>query len=299
MGTPSTGALAKLAFDTALPFDGSSKPIEFTSCTIGKQGAILSTDGIRGTRQYPRTRTRVGPYTVSGQLTMPVSPLMMDYFLPMILGGNESTDVFDIAETLQQFYLMLDTGAKVTTWSGCIVSKAAFRFQQGQIVQLVLDIEAETESIGNAGTFPSLTMPVDSPYSMSDGVFTAAAAEREFSEAELTIDNQLQVDRFQNSLTRTEFPSAGVLVSLSANCPWSSSETDLYGQALVGAVSSIVCTNPDVSGNVLTFATGFLQVPDRHPQVPARGEIRLPIQGVARQYDTTPSLRVTNLSSYD
>lgn len=295
MGTPNTGAKAKVAFDVALPFDGSSIPIEIISNTLGKQGSILSTDGLRGTRQYPRSRTRTGTYVVSGQLAMACSPLMMDYFLPMILGGNEATDVFDISETLQQFYLMEDTGAKVATWSGVIVSKATFRAQAGQMLMVVLDVEAETESIGNAGTFPSLTMPTDSPWVMSDSVLTLQAAAREYSQGEMVVDNQIAVDRFMNTLTRTDFPSSGVLVTFATDHPWTSSETDLYNQTLNGAVGSWVFTNADDTNNVLTIALGYLQVPAKHPELAGRGEITLPLQMTARQHSTTPSVRITNV----
>jgi hypothetical protein len=295
MGTPSTGARASLALDTALPFDTSSLPLEFESCSIGKQGTILDTQGIRGTRQYHNSRTRLGTYAVAGQLVLPMSPLALDYFLPMILGGSEVTDVFDLAETLQSFYLMLDSGAKVTTWAGCHVARCTIRASQGQIATMTLDIEGMTETVAAAGGFPVLTMPTDSPYVMSDAVLTLQTSAREVSEIELVIDNKLETGRFQNSRTRAAFPSSGVEVSLNTNHPWSSSETDLYDQAIYGAAGSLVFTNADVAATSLTIALGFLQAPAVHPQVSGRGETRLPLQMIARKSGSTPAIRFTNV----
>lgn len=295
MGTPNTGALAKYAFDVALPFDTSSIPLELLSCTLGKQGTILDTQGMRGERQYHRSRTRTGTYTVSGQIVLAASPIALDYLLPMILGGNEATDVFDITNTLQSFYLMADTGAKVTTWSNCVVSRATFAAQTGQFLLVTLDIEASTESVGNAGTFPNLTMPTDSPYVMSDGVLTLQSAAREFSQGQLVIDNQLDTQRWMNSLSRGSFPSSGCMVTLGTNHPWTTSEVDLYNQAYDGAVGSWVFTNADVAATSLTIALGYLQAPPKHPEIPSRGEITLPLQMTARKFSTTPSVRFTNV----
>lgn len=294
MGTPATGALTRMAFDTALPFDTNSKAIEIISSTFGKQGQILSTDGLRGTRQYHNSRTRKGPYSVSGQIVVAASPLFHDMFLPMILGAVEATDVFDLAESLPLGYLMWDSGTKVTTWSNVIVSRASLRGTVGQMCQWTLDLEAESESIGDAGTFPALTMPTDSPYCLHDGVLTLQADTREYSEFELVIDNQIDTQRWQNAITRSKFPSSGVQVSLNTNHPWSSDEVDLYDQALYGAAGSLVLTNADVGTNVCTIALGFLQAPAQHPQAPGRGEIRLPLQMTARQSESTPSIRITN-----
>ncbi len=295
MGTPTTGALSKFAFDTALPFDTSSIPMEILSNTLKKQGNILSTDGLRGTRQYHRTRTRFGPATVSGQVTLVASPIALDYLLPCILGAAEATDVFDLAETLPSFYLMQDIGAKVLTWSGCIVSRATFRAQAGQFLLLILDVEAQTQSIGNAGTFPVLTMPTDSPYVMSDAVLTLIAVAREIGQVEIVIDNQLDTARFQNALYRSSFPSSGVLVTMNSDHPWTTDEIALVAQALIGAVGSLVFTNADVAATTLTIALGFLQTPEITPEVGGRGELRLPLSMVARQFDTTPTIRITNV----
>lgn len=297
MGVPATGVLAKLAFDTALPFDTSSIPMEFESNTMKKTGRIIGTDGLRGTRQLISERSRNDGYDVAGVLTMAATPLALDYWLPLILGGTESTDVFNLAETLQTGYLMQDFGTKVFTWSDVYVNKATFRAQQGKCLMMALDIVAKTESVGNSGTFPALTMPVDLPYVLADAVVTEVGSAREHSEIEIVIDNQLDVSRAVNSLTRTSFPSQGVMITVNLNHPYSTDEVDLYAQSVLGTAGSIVFTNAASTGKVLTFAFAKLQAPDVGPEVGGKGEIRLPVNYVARRTAATAALIVTNANA--
>ena len=216
---PTYSSQAEFAVDTALPFDTSSIPIEFQSESIQKQGQILETAGIRGTRAHNKERTRTGPYAVSGTITTMASRLMLDTFLPAIMGGSESSNVFSVAETLQELYFMIDRGAKVFTYSGVKVNRATFRGTEQGFIEVSLDIEAETETVGNAGTFPSLTMPTEKPYVFTDGVLTLQSSSREMKSFELVIDNVLDTARFHNSLTRTEIPSTDRIVNTQNNSP--------------------------------------------------------------------------------
>lgn len=297
MGTPAVGVAAKMAFDTALPFDTSSIPMEFESCSVKKTGRIIATDGMRGTRQLIKERSRNDGYDVAGTITMAATPLSLDAWLPLILGGAEASDVFDLAETLQSGLLMVDFGTKVFTWAGVYVNKATFRAQQGKVLMMSLDIVAKTEAVSASGGFPALTMPVDLPYVLADAVVTEVSSARESSEIEIVIDNQLDTGRAQNSLTRTSFPSQGVMITLNVNHPYSTSETDLYEQAALGAAGSVVFTNAASAGKILTFAFANLQAPDIGPDLGSKSEIRLPVQYVARRTAATSALIVTNANA--
>ena len=297
MGTPAVGVAAKMAFDTALPFDTSSIPMEFESCSVKKTGRIIATDGMRGTRQLIAERSRNDGYDVAGTITMAATPLALDSWLPLILGGTESTDVFNLAETLQSGLVMMDYGTKVFTWAGVHVNKCTFRAQQGKVLMMSLDIVAKTEAVSAAGGFPVLTMPVDLPYVLADAVVTEVSAVREVSEIEIVIDNQMDTARAQNSLTRTSFPSAGVMITLSTNHPYSTDEVALYEQSVLGTAGTIVFTNASSAGKVLTFAFANLQAPDIGPDLASKSEIRLPVQYVARRTAATSALIVTNANA--
>jgi hypothetical protein len=283
--------------DTALPIDTSSIPFEFISESLQKKGTILETAGIRGTRQHPTERTRSGPYTVSGQLTFHPSPVMMDFFLPMIMGAPEATDVFAFAETLVTNYLAINRIGKMFTYAGVTVNKATFRGRAGQLLELALDVEAQTETVAAASGWPSLTMPTDYPYVMSDGVLTLVGSTRSFSEFEITIDNVLTTDRFMNSTTRSEIPATDQIVTFKCGTPYTSAEVDLYNQTLLGSAASLVFTNADSTGKVLTFTFGKIQFPDMSPVVAGKSEIPLMLDGVARKTGSTAALSITNANA--
>lgn len=293
MANASMGHQAQLAMDVATPFDASSEPYEFVSESLRKQGEILDTSGIRGTRSHVAERTREGSDTVSGSITMHVSPAMLDALLPRILGAPENLDVFDLAETIPEFHIMIDRVAKVFTYEGCRVSKATFKGAAGGLIELVLDVVGKTETVGNAGTFPVLSMPVDPPYVFSDGVLTLQAAQRTFMDFELTIDNALK-SRFANSRTATDISPEDRVATFRCTNPFTADEADLYGQALAGAAASLVFTNGSYS---TTFSFAALQFPDQSPVVGGKGEIPLQLEGIARKTGATAELTVTHDSA--
>lgn len=295
-GTPSVSVHAKMAMDTALPFDTSSIPVEFESNSLGKVQTILKTGGLTGTRQQHVERTRNGGYVVNGTLTMPIGPEMMLRLLPFVLGAagvGSGPVVFDIGEFLSGFYLMEDKGAKVWTWSSVVVSKLTLKAEQGKVLMGAFDLEAETQSIGNAGTFPNLALPTDSPWILADAVLTLQGSAREVSEIEIVIDNKLITDRMQNSLTRTEIPSNGLQINVNTNHPYDSSTVGLYDQATAGAAGTLVFTNSEETSNVLTIEFGALQVPSNKVETPNAGEIRLPLQHEALASGDNPAIRFT------
>ncbi len=292
--TTAQGSQVQVAFDTALPFDTGSIPLEIISENLTKQGVILETGGLRGSRQHPAERTRTGPYKVSGSLLLPVSRVALDNLLPTILGGSESTDVFDFAESLPEFQMMIDRVSHVFTYTGCKVNQASFRGSKGGLLQLQLDIEAETENVGAAGSFPTLTMPTEKPYAFTDGVVTLAGSAREIFDFNVVIDNALDTERFVNELTRSEIPAQDHIVAVDFNAPFDSANADLYGQSLEGSAATLAFTNAEESGSVLTFSFATIQFPDRSPNSPGKTEIALPLRGVARKVGSTNALVITN-----
>jgi hypothetical protein len=293
MADASMGHQAQLALDAVTPFDSSSEPYEFVSEKLRKQGQILDTSGIRGTRSHASERTREGTYEVSGSITLHASPAMLDNLLPRILGAAESTDTFDLAETIPEFQVMVDRVAKVFTYQGCKIDRATFRGSAGGLVELSLDILGKTESVGNAGTFPSLTLPTDPPYVMQDGVLTLLASARKFTDFEIVIDNAL-ASRFSNSQTATDISPTDRIVTFRCSNPYTSDETDLYEQALAGAAATLVFTN---GGYSTTFSFATLQFPDLSPVVAGKGEIPLTLEGIARKSGSTAELIVTHDSA--
>lgn len=301
MGNPSVGALGQMALDATSSFSSSSKWIEFNSESISKKGVIVDSAGIRGTRSHSAERVRSGPYKINGTVQLDCSIAALDTLLAYILGAGPASHVYSLAEALPSFYLMIDRGAKVFLYSGCSVSKATFSASaRDPRLRLALEIEAETESLANGGSFPGgMTRDTGSTYLFSDSNSGLSINGTTYSafDWELSIDNGLLADRFVNELSRSQIPATDRIVRVRMTTPWSSSETGLYNVG-VGAFGSgsFVFTNPEESGSVLTFAVpGLLQYPSRSPVITRKqDEIKLTLDMIARQNGSNPELTITN-----
>ena len=113
----SMGWAAKMAVDSALPFDASSIPLEFISESFVENEERVDSEGIRGTRSRHGERVHAGLRRVGGSIVLNPSPGELDTLLPYILGAAESTDSFAVADTLPDFQLMIDRVAKVFTYA--------------------------------------------------------------------------------------------------------------------------------------------------------------------------------------
>lgn len=292
MSTPAMGHQAQLAMKAALPFDTSAEAYEFTRESLVKQQSHVETGGIRGTRSHISENVSLGPYKVGGQIVMHPTPSQLANLLPRMLGAAASGNTFALAETVPAFQVQIDRKTKVFTYTDCKVNRAMFRSSAGNPLELTLDIEGLTESVGAAGTFPALTLSTQQPYMHHQAAITLVGATREVDGIEITIDNGLLVDRFNNSITRTALPEGDRIIRFACDCPFSADEVALYNQAVGGSAGSVVWTNGDYS---LTFAFAKLQVPDHSPSVPGRSkEIPLRLEMTARMSGSTRELIVTN-----
>jgi len=266
---------------------------EFLTESLRKQLTIVDTAGLRGTRSHPAERTRDGTYAIGGGLQFHATPAMLDLLLPRILGANEATDVFALAETLPEFDVLIDRVAKRFVYAGCQVNRATFRAAAGGPLELDLDVIGKTETV-SATAFPSITAPVDPPYVWQDCVCTVNGSARVVTQWEMTIDNALNA-RFSNSQTATDIHSTDRIITVNLTVPYTSSEVDLYGINTGGAAAATFAfTNGNYS---TTFSIAKLQIPDQSPVVDGRGEILLQLQGVAKQSSTTKELVITHDST--
>ena len=294
MGTAAVGAIAQLGTDPSSTTV--TQRFEFVSESVGKRGTIIETGGIRGTRSHSKERTRVGPYSVGGTIVMEPSPEELAIWLPRILGTAASGTTYALAETLPTFVLVVDRVTKVFTYEGCKVASATFGFRKGVAMSLSMNIIGTTESIGNAGTFPSLSLGTTGPFTLTDtsGAVTILSVVRPVFDFEVTIDNGAVADRHLNATTVSQIPITDRVITLRSTHPYSSDETDLYDQAITGGAGTIVAT---YAGYSLTFAFANLQAPAEAPTVGSKGEILLSLNSIAKQSGATKELIVTLDSS--
>jgi hypothetical protein len=288
------GHQSRLSFAAAGTAVGSyTEAHEFVSEGLRKSLTILDTSGIRGTRSHPKERTRDGTYTIGGPIRMHATPAMLDLLLPRILGANESTDVFALAETLPEFDVLIDRVVRRFQYGACKVSRATFRCQAGGLLELDLDIVGKTETV-SATAFPTITAPTDAPYVFADAVCTLSGSARIVTQWELTIDNAIDA-RFSNSQTATSLNATDRIVTCNLTVPYTTDEVALYGiNTGSAAAATFVFTN---GGYSTTFAIANLQIPDNSPTVESRGEILLQLSGTAKKSSTTNELIVTHDST--
>ncbi len=283
-------------------FDTSSERYEFWRESLRKDGSIIDSDGIRGTRSAAKENIRQGPYSIGGPITMNFSAGMLDLWLPRILGTDESVNVFAVADTLPVFGCLIgyDSNFKIE-YKDCMVNQALFHAvaagpdDEPRLADLTLDIWGLTSA--NGTTLPVVSVPTAanfSPFIFSDVVMTVLSAAREVKEWWILIDNHLH-RRWVNSVSATRMCPRKRTVMLRARVPFDTANTDLYDQAIAGAAGTFALTNTGT--NSCSFAFANLVSPSEGPVIPGKTELDLTLQFMARSSGATKELIVTNVSS--
>lgn len=279
-------------------FDGTATRLEFTECDLRQIETHVDPLGIRGSRSRSKEGVRIGAKRSSGRLVMYPRPDELDVLLPWILGADESTDTFALAESLQEWGLLIDRGLRRFVYTGCKVGRATFECSQGEMLKLTLDIEAETEVVSSSsfpGTIPALTTLA--PYVFSDATLSlsADASATEFRSVSIVIDNMLDADRQMNSVTRSQILATDRLVTVQMSLPYTTDEVDIYAQSIDGAAGTVTWTNGNRS---IAFAFANLKSTNETPVAQGRtAEIMQSLNMVAYKSSTTNELIVTNDSS--
>ncbi len=287
----SVGTLSKVGIDTVNPV---LKAYEYLGqFNVGKHNTVLATGGIRGTRSHPVERTRAGTHTVGGNIQTNPGPADLDNLLPLITGGTkDGSNNFPLTELLEEFYVTADKIAHVATYAGCKINKATFKATQGGLLELDLDVQGKTETLGVVSGFSALVPSLTAPYTFYDCVLTIASVAYQFRHFEFDLDNHLKLDRYMNSTSRTDLPALDRTASVSLDLPFTSDTIGLYD--LNDAAGSVVATFTN-GANTFTITLPAVQFPTQPPNMPGREEITLPLKGTARKTGTTLEATLTNV----
>lgn len=306
--TCSSGAQSRLLADPVLPFDASSEAWDFLYFTIAKKRQLISKRGIAGTRSNMVERHKLSQYTVDGRIAFDVSTLLLDKWLPRVLGAAEGTggdiNKFALAETVPAFQLLCDAVGAIYRYDGCYVNRAAFRAKADpegtdSLLELVVDVVGTSETLGEAwpGSPPSISVTTNSvPFIFHEGVLTINGTARPIKDFLLVVDNHLE-RRWVNSVTATEICPNDRTIMLRATCPFTSAEyTALYNNASAddGIAATLVFTNGSF---VTTFTMPGLSWADNGPEIRGKQEIDMPMDFLVLKKGTSAELAVTNVSS--
>jgi hypothetical protein len=270
-----------LALGATLPVD---EPYGFVAENVRAIPSLLDLSGLRGKRAQLARHLVRGPYRVSGTIELRPGFDEVIGLVPRILGGECQIDSppgftgCHIGETIPDFHLMIDRGAKVYTYSGCKLVRADFVGRPGRPLTLTLHVEGLTESVAAAGTFPSLSYNPGPPLVFAGAELVLHDFAREMQSATVSLENIAILDRFVNSLTRVDLPIVDRRVRLFCALDYSSANHDLYA---IGPVPASASVRFLAGGRELTFKFHNLkcQAPSPHGMGP--GELLLELQGQA------------------
>jgi hypothetical protein len=263
---------------------------EYLGGDVGLVEEEINSMGMAGTRSRYATRTRAGVRRVTGSLTLQPNAIEWSQLLPRILGAAASGTTFALAEQLPSFTLVIDkdnaTDGKTFTYNACKVSRAVLTAEQGRPLTLELGIEGWDESIGAAGTFPSLTLnTATGPFILSDtsGAITVGGAAYPFRRMVLTIDNSPDTERFMNSNIRSALRSKDRIISLELDGPYGNNSA-IYPTAatLAAGVAVVIPFTNTVHAVSLSISLPLVHFTRRTPPLAGREEVMLPLVGQAR-----------------
>lgn len=251
---------------------------------------FLDGNGLRGTREHDISRVRRNIRRIGGQISLQPNAAELALLLPWVLGAAASGTTYALDDALTDRYVVIDRIIKVFSYSGCKIDRATFRASQGEPLQLILDVVGQDESVGNAGTFPSLSInTATGPFIFTDLTLVIGGVTYNAKDFELTIDNRLDRDRFFNSATLVSVMPTDRQITLRTNLPQGDAIA-AYNSGPDGVAVTATFTNAGVS---CLFSLVKVTFPRRSPNVPGRSEIMLPMEGVAYHSGSTNSLIVT------
>jgi Phage tail tube protein len=290
--TAAAGTLAQLGIDSANP---TTIAFDFVSESMSDNENFIDASGVRGTRSRFIDRVRADLQHVGGQIVMQPNSYELSKLLPWWFGGTPSgsgTVTYPLADTLPARFIQVDRILKVMTYAGCVPDTITLRASQGEPMSATMDIIGQTETLGNAGSFPVTHInTANGPFILSDLVITLGGTTITPKSVELVIRNGIDRERFFNSVTYTGTPLClDRNISFRTLLPYGDFST-LYNS---GAPSGVIVVMTFTYGAaVLVITMNNVAFPRRTPVVPGRQEIMLPIEGTAYGSSTgSPAVQV-------
>lgn len=286
------GVMAKVGIGETSTVD---KPLDAISDGVRLTTEIVDGNGLHGTRSLFANRAREARHFVAGPLVLNPTAVDWSNILKYILCGTPSGTSYPLGDTLDTFYYVADRVTKVFTYDGCGVARAVISSAPGEPLSCSMDIVGLSESVGNAGTFPAITIDMTTGFFMhQDLALTVnAVGSVKCKGFTLTIDNQIDADRFFNAQTMASVETMGRTVSLELLLPYGDQSAS-YDLSDAGVGVTAVYTNGATS---LTFSMAKAQLVTQSPVATSRGEILFSLSGVCRATDTTTRELVTTLDS--
>ena len=292
----SIGTLGQLGIGDADPV---TQRLNYVTEDFTRKDEVIDGNGIRGTRSQDSELVMDGIQRINGPVNLIPTALEMSYLLQWIMGGTPTgtgTVTYPLADTIQTKYLTVDRRQKVFTYAGVGVNMATFRASRGTPLSVELGLIGQTESVGNSGTFPVLTLDVSTkPFVFHNLVLSVESTTVSCAEFMLSVNNMIDADRFFNSQTLTAVNALDREIRFGTSLPYGDYEA-IRAAMNAGAGGLSVVATFTVGNTALAFSLPAVAVPMRAPGTPGRVEIMLPVEGRAYRLAGAREL-VTTLDS--
>jgi hypothetical protein len=291
---PSMGVLTQLGMNSSTSSStpsAASTAYEWLHADLSTDFEVIRNEGLRGTRLHPIERQRQGRRTPGGTIKMQPTYAELGTILTRTIGAASGA-VYSLSDTVPvAFQVIGDYVAKVITYIGCRTDKVVFHGGPGQPMEMDWSIEALDESVGNAGTFGSLTISGTPPYVFEDAVLTIASSTYQVHDFEISVDWHLKKDRWVNSLTRTDLPSMDLTVGVKFTLPWTSDTVALRTGGVSGVTGDLTLTYLGTSTD-FNFG-GLIFPPKKTPVLAGRDELTLVLSGQAYSVAAATPMSIT------
>jgi hypothetical protein len=197
-------------------------------------------------------------------------------------GGNATTP--SLAETIKSLTFEVDKSVRVLTYAGCKIGTLELNSQANLPMEVrVNDIIAMSMADAAAGTQTSPIRTITDSYMMHHGLTLTVDGSSMYCNSMLTVmENMLEDDHFQNSVSRTAIPEGDRIVRGEFVVDWSVSNAVTKGvwtKFVNGATASIAAAYTDGTNTLtLTMPRVHYHEGDRPPSADSRQTI----------YDTVP-----------
>jgi hypothetical protein len=278
MSTSSPGVMRRLAVDDVLPFDTSSLRHEIIDETLTASYMRIYNEGIRGTLTRSGDRTRRGPITVAGSITMNPTPVELDWWLYRLMGTAKAGSDFALADTIPEFQLLIDKVGQVHQFTGCKAVSGLFSASSGGPLILTVNIVGKVPTAPGSIAFPAISIADEQPYIFSDcsGAIVLDSVAHEADQLQISINN-IAGPRANNSQFVTDIPILDREISVGFTTPWGASQVSHFNN-LVSADENFASTITFTNGGLSVLFT-FPHLEATNLQTPAgggKGELLLP-----------------------
>lgn len=269
---------------------GSGVAVAFNECSLVGQRTNLMHMGHRGTRQRSACRVRTATDKSGGNISGFLSVAEIDWFLPRAIGTTGASPWIP-GETIAEWYAWVDKVAAIYQYNKQRISSFELSGQESQYLNWNFACVGELEATFGS-SWPSSPVPdCGTAFLLSDVTFTYNSTAYKLQSFRLSVDNQLDPNQYENSLTPTRFESQGLAVQLQVTCALRSDTIALYDAAVAGAEASLAVSDGTTTysfnfGNLKYFAGG--------PTVPATGRINMPLTFEAFRKANTGSTTADN-----